>query len=257
MRGNGCDHAPRSPQETRGLAIVVTAGACAVAAPVLAFWLSSPVTDPAMIAATAATLGWHFAIAKTLAAFALGLLGGIAVAGPVAMAWIGAPLRQSRLVAGLSAASCRGPQAFSVAVWKSAEGRAHWRREAWSMTRLVIICLVPAFAAEHLLNELLQPQALASYVGRDAWWAVPLAVFVGAPAYLDGYAALPLTRGLMEHGMAPGAAMAFVISGSAVSIWGAMAVAPVLRLRPFLAFLGLAVIGSLAAGWSYGLLPGA
>ena len=37
-------------------------------APVMAFWLSSPVTDPAMFSVTAATLGFHFAIAKTLAA---------------------------------------------------------------------------------------------------------------------------------------------------------------------------------------------
>ena len=49
-------------------------------------------------------------------------------------------------------------------------------------------------------------------VGADQWWAVPLTVLVGAPAYLDGYAALPLTRGLLDHGMSPGAAMAFLVS---------------------------------------------
>ena len=45
-------------------------------APVMAFWLSSPVTDPAMLAATAATLGVSFALAKTAAALLLGLIGG-------------------------------------------------------------------------------------------------------------------------------------------------------------------------------------
>lgn len=48
--------------------------------------------------------------------------------------------------------------------------------------------------------------------------AIPLAVLVGSPAYLDGYAALPLTRGLIDHGMSLGAAMAFLVSGSVVSI---------------------------------------
>jgi uncharacterized membrane protein YraQ (UPF0718 family) len=79
-------------------------------------------------------------------------------------------------------------------------------------------------------------------------------VVVGAPAYIDGYAALPVTRGLIEHGMSPGAAMAFLVSGGVVSIWGAMAIAPVLKLKPFLLYLGLAVTGSLMAGYIFDLV---
>ena len=88
-------------------------------------------------------------------------------------------------------------------------------------------------------------------MGEESVWAIPLAVLVGSPAYLDGYAALPLTRGLIDHGMSPGAAMAFLVSGSVVSIWGAIAIFPVLRTRPFLLYLLLALTGSLAVGWLY------
>ena len=42
--------------------------------------------------------------------------------------------------------------------------------------------------------------------------------------------------------------MAFLVSGSVVSIWGAIAIFPVLNMRPFLLYLLLAVIGSLAVG---------
>ena len=76
-------------------------------------------------------------------------------------------------------------------------------------------------------------------------------MLIGSPAYLDGYAALPLTRGLIDHGMSPGAAMAFLVSSSVVSIWGAIAIFPVLRIKPFLFYLALAAIGSLLVGWSY------
>ena len=51
--------------------------------------------------------------------------------------------------------------------------------------------------------------------------------------------------------MAEGAAMAFLVSGGVVSIWGAMAIFPVLRLKPFLLYLVLAVIGSMASGWIF------
>ena len=56
--------------------------------------------------------------------------------------------------------------------------------------------------------------------------------------------------------MAPGAAMAFLVSGSVVSIWGALAIFPVLRVRPFLLYLFLAVVGSLLSGWIYGAISG-
>jgi uncharacterized membrane protein YraQ (UPF0718 family) len=51
--------------------------------------------------------------------------------------------------------------------------------------------------------------------------------------------------------MSQGAAMAFLVSGGVVSIWGAMAIFPVLRLRPFLLYLALAVVGSMAAGYGF------
>jgi hypothetical protein len=57
----------------------------------------------------------------------------------------------------------------------------------------------------------------------------------------------------MEHGMSPGAAMAFLVSGGVVSIWGAMAIFPVLRLKPFMLYLVLAACGSMIAGWLFGL----
>ncbi|GAB5470838.1 MAG: permease [Rhodospirillales bacterium] len=223
-------------------------------APIMAFWLSSPVTDPAMLATTAATLGFGFALGKTLAAFGLGLFGGLVTVALSKRAWTQTPLRSNRLVGALSQQGCCGSGAFEPAVWRTSEGRRIFRRDSLAITRLILICLIPAFAAEHLLNALLQPDALSTYVGSDSWWAVPLAVFVGAPAYLDGYAALPLTRGLMDHGMSPGAAMAFLVSGGVVSIWGAMAIFPVLKLKPFLLYLALAVTGSLAAGWAYGFV---
>jgi uncharacterized membrane protein YraQ (UPF0718 family) len=220
-------------------------------APVMAFWLSSPVTDPAMFAVTAATLGFHFAIAKTLAAFLIGVFGGMTTAGISARSWTQSPLRQEGLAATLGIQPACSPASFEAAIWKYPVRTKQFNQELWAMTRLITICLGLAFAAEHLMQLYMQPEALAGYVGKQSSWAIPLAVFVGSPAYLDGYAALPLVRGLIDHGMSPGAAMAFLVSGSVVSIWGAIAIFPVLRAKPFFLYLSLAIVGSLATGWLY------
>ncbi len=220
-------------------------------APIMAFWLSSPITDPAMLATTAATLGLSFAIGKTLAAFGLGLFGGTIASLFAKTPWALNALRDNGLTRQLSSARCGEGQVFDPWVWKTEARRQAFGKQFGATTRLILICLIPAFAAEYALNAALTPGALAAYVGEDQWWAIPAAVIVGAPAYIDGYAALPLTRALIENGMSKGAAMAFLVSGGVVSIWGAMAIAPVLKLKPFLLYLLFAVVGSLAAGYAF------
>ncbi len=220
-------------------------------APIMAFWLSSPVTDPAMLATTAATLGFAFAFGKTVAALGLGLFGGAVTALFARRDWARDALRDNRLARQLSTARCCGPATFDARVWKTKERRRSFARQAWATTRLILVCLIPAFMAEYALNAALTPGSLAAYVGEETWWAIPAAVFVGAPAYIDGYAALPLTRGLIDNGMSQGAAMAFLVSGAVVSIWGALAVVPVLKAKPFLLYLVLALTGSLISGYVF------
>lgn len=225
-------------------------------APVMAFWLASPITGPAMLSATVAMLGWEFAIGKALAAIGLGLLGGSVTALFVNRAWAKSPLR-SNLITGSIGGQCGAggdlTQGFDALIWREPSRRARFARECWSITRLILLVLTPAFAAEFLLNAWLAPDAVAAYVGRESAFAVPLAVIVGGPAYIDGYAALPLTRALLEHGMSASAAMAFLVSGGVVSIWGAMAIFPVLKLKPFLLYLALAAVGSMISGWVFGM----
>ncbi len=224
-------------------------------APVMAFWLASPITGPAMLSATVATLGWEFAIGKALAAIGLGLFGGSMTALVASRDWAMSPLRSNRIVGSLGGqcGGCgEGTPGFDPRIWRDPARRARFVRESWSITRLILLVLTPAFAAEYLLNAWLEPNAVAAYVGRDSALAVPLAVVVGGPAYIDGYAALPLTRALLQHGMSAGAAMAFLVSGGVVSTWGAMAIFPVLKLKPFLLYLGLAAVGSMVSGWAFG-----
>lgn len=227
-------------------------------APIMAFWLSSPVTDPAMFAVTWAVLGPAFAIGKMVAAFVLGIIAGAGTAVLTNTSMVQRPLRVSRIAAGSERDTC-APADFSFRIWKEPVRMQVFRAELLSMARLIALCLTFAFAAEFLLRDLLPPHLLATYVGEDSIYAIPLAVMVGAPMYLDGYAALPLVRGLLDLGMSPGAAMAFLVSGGAVSIWGVMAVAVVLRPATIALFVTLAVIGSLAIGYAFGgiwaLLP--
>lgn len=219
-------------------------------APIMAFWLSSPVTDPAMFAVTWAVLGPAFAIGKTVAAFTLGIIAGTGTALLTGTNMVQNPLRTLRREEAEQCGTSPTTE-FSFRIWQDPTRMRAFRADLVSMTRLVVLCLIFAFAAEFLLRDLLPPHLLAIYVGEDSAYAIPLAVMVGAPMYLDGYAAVPLVRGLLDLGMSPGAAMAFLVSGGAVSIWGVMAVVVVLRPSTIALFVTLAVLGSLAIGYAF------
>ncbi|MHC1548762.1 permease [Phyllobacterium sp. K27] len=219
-------------------------------APIMAFWLSSPVTDPAMFAVTWAVLGPAFAIGKTVAAFALGVFAGSGTALLTGTDMVQKPPRQSWR-AKTDLCSAETPKDFSFRIWEYPDRMRLFRADLLSMTKLITLCLTFAFSAEYVMRDLLSPHLLANYVGADSNYAIPLTVMVGAPMYLDGYAALPLVRGLLDLGMSPGAAMAFLVSGGAVSIWGVMAVAAVLRFSTIILFVSLAMTGSLAIGYAF------
>ena len=59
--------------------IAAMLGAGVPLAPVMAFWIASPIMDPEMFVLTAAGIGFDFAVAKTIAAMAMGMLAGLSI----------------------------------------------------------------------------------------------------------------------------------------------------------------------------------
>ena len=226
-------------------------------APIMAFWLSSPITGPGEITVTAGMLGLDFALAKTLAAFGAGLLGGAVTLALTRAGYLCNPTRATATIMAVQdSCACDAPQSIRWAFWKEPGRRSIFRATALSTGRLMLIWLSLAFLAEYVLHAVLPPNLLATYVGGDQFWAVPLAAVVGAPIYLDSYAALPLIRALMEAGMSDGAALAFLVAGGIISAWAAIPVFALVRLPVFALYVGLAVVAAMLAGWGYGAFAG-
>jgi hypothetical protein len=223
-------------------------------APVMAFWLASPIMDPETYVLTAAVIGVPFATAKTLLAVGLGLLGGAAVMAAERFGLLGEPLRAG--VRGGCGTGCSAkpplPQPIVWQFWEDPGRRRDFARESRGAGLFLLKWLTLAFALESLMVAYVPAEAVAGSLGRGEAWAIPLGVLAGVPAYLNGFAAVPLIDGLLDLGMAPGAAMAFMIAGGVTSLPAAMAVAALVRWRVFALYLTTATAGALAAGYAYG-----
>lgn len=221
--------------------------------PVMAFWLASPIMDPGMFVITAGTLGSQFAVAKTAAAIGVGLLGGFGTMAMMRSGLFESPLRRS--IDETAAAARLGALARPLwRFWGEPQRRAAFAASTRRNALFLGKWLTLAFALESLMLAYVPGEAVAGLVGGEGLASVLLAALVGIPAYLNGYAALPLAAGLLQQGMAPGAAMAFLVAGGATSVPAAMAVFAVARPPVFAAYLGFAIGGALLAGTVYGLI---
>ena len=219
-------------------------------APVMAFWLSSPLIDPPTLLITASALGWTFAIAKAIGAVALGLFGGFTIKFAVDVGLFANPLKDHQQ----GGCGC-GPSPFEGTpvwrIWRQADRRALFRAEAQSNARFLIKWLALAYAIETLLVFYMPAEFIAGLVGGDGLAPIALGALVGMPAYLNSYAAPPTVAGLMAQGMGAGAAMSFILAGAVSSIPAATAVWSLVRTPVFISYLALGIIGAMLGGMLY------
>jgi len=97
---------------------------------------------------------------------------------------------------------------------------------------------------------------LASFMGKDAWWTVPLAVLIGVPMYANAAGIIPVVSALLEKGAALGTALAFMMSVTALSAPEAILLRKVLKPRLLATFFGVVAVGILLVGWLFNLLLG-
>jgi len=217
-------------------------------APVMAFWLASPLMDPSMFFLTAGTLGFDFAIYKTVAAIAIGLLGGFGTYALARKGFFTEALREGIGNGGCGGAPIRSGKEVAWAFWKEPERRAMFPKNALSNGLFLGKWLTVAFFLESLMLAYIPAETVSQWIGGTGWTTVAGATLVGIPAYLNGYAALPLVGGLIEQGMAPGAGMAFLLAGGVSSIPAAIAVWALAKPPVFAAYLGFAVVGAFVMG---------
>jgi uncharacterized membrane protein YraQ (UPF0718 family) len=221
-------------------------------APVMAFWLASPLMDPSMFFLTAGVLGVQFAVAKTLAAIGVGLLGGFGVLalqrfGPLT----GPALREGAGNGGCAGSKIRNPKDVMWRAWQEPARREAFARTAAQSAMFLGKWLLLAFALESLMVAYVPSDLVTRIAGSGNLLSILGATLIGIPSYLNGNAALPLVAGLIDKGMAPGAAMAFLVGGGVTSIPAALAVFGIARGRVFAAYLALATIGALVTGMAY------
>jgi uncharacterized protein len=258
-------------------------GAGVPLAPVMAFWISSPLMDPAQFLVAAGALGTGFAVAKMISAIGMGMLAGFGTMLLIRVGWLDAPAAL-RITPNAAIGGCKSKAAAPIAeapkaccgsarariassrcrskataaptvVWRFWSDATRAQRffttattTGWFLARWLAV----AYALESLMIAWLPVGGVAAWLGAGAGpLAVPLAVAIGIPIYLNSFAAIPFVSGLIGLGMSPATGMAFMLATSATGFPAMVAVWALVKPRAFALYLGFAVTGAVIAGYAY------
>ncbi len=210
----------------------------------LSFLIAAPMVNEIALALLFALFGWKIA--------ALYLALGLAVA--VAAGWIIGRLNMERHL-----------EDWVLAVPKtkatSTDARLAWHdRIVAGRDALVDIVgrvwpyIVAGIAIGAAIHGFAPEEMLASIMGRDAWWSVPLAVAIGVPMYSNAAGIVPVAEALLGKGAALGTVLAFMMSVIALSLPEAIILRKVLKPRLIAVFFGVVATGILLVGWLFNLV---
>jgi len=92
---------------------------------------------------------------------------------------------------------------------------------------------------------------MASFMGKGAWWSVPVAVLLGIPMYSNAAGIIPIVQALMEKGAALGTVLAFMMSVIGLSLPETIILRKVLKPQLIAVFIGVVGVGILIVGYLF------
>jgi uncharacterized protein len=223
-------------------------------APIVAFMVASPLTSIEGLFYTAGLFGWSFSWVFYIASIVLGLLGGLVAYQFEALGWLKNQTRFRPIRGGSGLAPTVTP--VIARPQHRVTGQALVKEMLQTGRQLVIFFFSFAFIG-YVINGFIPAAWITAVFGGGHIYSVPLAGTLGLPFYVNSEASLPLVRALLDAGMSPGAALAFLITGAGTSV-GAMAGAlTIARWRVIGLVVGTLWVGAIVTGLVYNVLLGA
>lgn len=92
---------------------------------------------------------------------------------------------------------------------------------------------------------------MASFMGKDVWYAVPLSILIGIPLYSNAAGIIPIVSVLIEKGAALGTALAFMMGVIGLSLPEMIILRKVLKIPLIFTFVGIVGAGIMIVGFLF------
>ena len=223
-------------------------------APIMSFWITSPLMSPESFVLTYSILGGEMAIARLLATLAIGL-----IAGYTTLYLMQKGFLDEHVLKDFGGINDTAAQSLLEAE-KNLEMRQliilrlfQFLLNVKDMGIFIGKYILVAFVLEALIVRYVPMELVGSILGIGNEAGPVLAALIGIPAYASSISAMPVVRGFMDLGMDKGTALAFMIGGAATSIPAMVAVFSIVKRKIFFLYIAYSMVGAIASGYLYRL----
>jgi uncharacterized membrane protein YraQ (UPF0718 family) len=118
----------------------------------------------------------------------------------------------------------------------------------------VWIYIIAGIAVGAAVHGYVPENFMASIMGKEAWWSVPLAVLIGVPLYSNAAGIIPILQALLEKGAALGTALAFMMSVIGLSLPEMIILRKIIKLPLIVIFISVVATGIMIVGFLFNMI---
>lgn len=224
-------------------------------APIMAFWITSPLMDPEVFILTYGLLGKDMAVARLIATLLIGLCAGFGT-----LYFSNRGLLDNQILKSYH----KNEKAHTTADQNDESNLSKKERRIIKLFEFLINFkelglfigkfILIAFVLEAIILKYVPMDWVGTLLGSGNPFGPLIAAFIGVPAYASSISSMPIVRGLMDLGMDKGTALSFMIAGAATSIPAMVAVFSIVKKRTFFLYITFSMLGAILSGYTLRLV---
>ncbi|KAB1154195.1 permease [Tenacibaculum aiptasiae] len=210
----------------------------------LSFLITSPLVNEIAIAIFWVTYGWKVTVIYVLTGIVLGVVGGIL------LEKIGMAKYVANWVKELGESKAEATKDTRTFMQRLPE----INNEALTTLKKLVPYIFLGLAIGSFIHGYVPQSFFETYISKTNPFAVPIAVLLAIPLYIDAVGVLPIIESLIEKGVPLGTAIAFMMASIGLSFPEALLLKKVMQKKLIIAFFSTIGIGMIISGFFFNLI---
>lgn len=210
-----------------------------------AFLITSPLVNEVAVAMFAGTFGWKVTGVYIASGIVMGMVGGMILGRmnlrPLLTPWV-------RQIQTQSEAQSQEWEADKLPFLKRLPAIL---RDAWDIVRGVYLYILVGIAIGAGIHGFVPDEFFAQWMGKENWYAIPLAVILAVPMYANAAGIVPVVQVFVAKGISIGTALAFMMAVVGLSLPEATLLKKVMTWKLIGIFFGVVTLIIILSGYLF------
>lgn len=207
------------------------------------FLIASPIVNEVSLVMLFSIFGWKIAILYVLVGMTLAIVAGAIIGKLKLEKYVEAYVYEAKI----------GEQVEVNEL--SLKERAQLAKEnVIDTVKRIWIYLIIGIGIGAFIHGYVPEDLLVKYAGEGNPFAVPVAVLLGVPLYSNAVGSLPIIEALMQKGVAPGTALAFMMALTAISLPEMVLLRKVMKPKLIGVFILIVTLGIMLIGYGFNII---